>query len=161
VLSIGSTNTSLRDIQPYTQTPLNSQINSQVVFELAITGLAMFDSSGKCSCSTGEVSQADTHCLHSSNSYKQICTTQISSVFIVQPHATFPGNNNAPTQVLCAPGCRVGGGSVVRKHRLPPRPLTSVEGYIGKASEDAVLPNPRRCPYAILKKETKQKKPQK
>lgn len=42
---------------------------------------------------------------------------------------------------------------------LPPRPLTSAEGYIGKVSEEAgeAFPNPRRCPYTTLKKETKQK----
>lgn len=46
------------------------------------------------------------------------------------------------------------------QHRLPPRPLTSVEGYIRIVSEDEaeVFPNPWRCPYTILKKETKQKK---
>lgn len=45
------------------------------------------------------------------------------------------------------------------QHCLPPRPLTSVEGYIRKVSEDEVevFPNPWRCPYTILKKETKQK----
>lgn len=44
------------------------------------------------------------------------------------------------------------------QHCLPPRPLTSVEGYIRKVSEEEVevFPNPWRCPYTILK-ETKQK----
>lgn len=42
------------------------------------------------------------------------------------------------------------------QHFLPPRPLTSVEGYIRKVSEDEVFPNPWCCPQAILKKETKQ-----
>lgn len=48
------------------------------------------------------------------------------------------------------------------RHSLPPHPLTSAEGYIRKVSEDEaeVFPNPWRCPYTILKKETKQK-PQK
>lgn len=42
------------------------------------------------------------------------------------------------------------------RHCLPPRPLTSVEGYIRKDSEEVeVFPNPWRCPYTIL--ETKQK----
>ena len=96
---------------------LTDQLRSHILF-WHTTGLSL-KSSGKCSCSICEVSCTST--LTACTLYQQagtdFCITQISSVFIVQLHATFLEKNNAQTQrVLCASGYRVGASDAVRKH---------------------------------------------
>lgn len=120
--------------------------------------------SGKCSCSICEASHAlmFTVCTVYQQVGTDFCITQISSVFIVQLHATFSEKkqcSNTRSVVHQATEWMVVMLSESTQRCLPPRPLTSVEGYIRKVSEDEVevFPNPWRCPHAILKKETKQK----